>query len=167
MTGGLSCALVIDELLRRNAEAPAPPTASARPTLQVAVLTCMDARIDPVALFGVRPGEVHVLRNAGAVVTDDMERSLAISQRKLGTTQVLVVAHTRCGMATFTDDEFAGELEAETGSRPQWPVHTFGDPAESVRAGVARLRQSPFLQPGAVVAGYVYDVDAGALTPIG
>ncbi len=156
---------MIDELLRRNAEAAAPQTAPARPTLQVAVLTCMDARIDPVALFGVQPGEVHVLRNAGAVVIDDMERSLAISQRKLGTTQVMVVAHTRCGMSTFTDDEFATELEALSGSRPQWPVHTFGDPAQSVRDGVARLRGSPFLQPGVVVAGYVYDVDTGELTP--
>jgi carbonic anhydrase len=126
----------------------------------------MDARIDPAALFGVRPGEAHVLRNAGAVVTDDMERSLAISQRKLGTNQVLVVAHTRCGMATFTDDEFAAELAAETGSRPQWPVHTFEDPGQSVRDGLARLRNSPFLQPGAVVAGYVYDVDTGGLTRI-
>ncbi len=158
---------MIDELLRRNAAAAAPPSAAARPTLQVAVLTCMDARIDPVALFGVRPGEVHVLRNAGAVVTDDMERSLTISQRKLGTTQVLVVAHTRCGMATFTDDEFVAELEADTGSRPQWPVHTFGDPAQNVRDGVDRLRGSPFLQRGTAVAGYVLDVDSGELTPVG
>jgi carbonic anhydrase len=158
---------VIDELVRRNSAAAPPDQAAARPTLQVAVLTCMDARIDPVALFGVRPGEVHVLRNAGAVVTDDVERSLAISQRKLGTTQVMVVAHTRCGMATFTDDEFATEVAAEAGSRPQWPVHTFGDPAQNVHDGLARLRQSQFLRPGAVVAGYVYDVDTGELSPIG
>ncbi len=159
--------MAIEKLVRRhNPAAVAVGELAGAPRTGVAVVTCMDARIDPAAMFGVQPGDVHVLRNAGGVVTDDVERSLAISQRKLGTTQVMVVAHTRCGMATFTDEEFVAELQDATGSRPHWPVHTFGDPAQSVRDGVARLGSSPFLNADTVVRGYVFDVVSGELTEV-
>ena len=162
-----------EELLRRyeaggghlaaaNAEGLAVP-----PALQTAVLTCMDARIDPSTLFGLRPGEVHVLRNAGGVVTDDVIRSLTISQRKLGTRDVLVVQHSGCGLATFTDDAFDDELAREVGTRPSWRAHTFHDPAVSVRRGVAQLRAAPFLHPDTRVRGFVLDIVSFDLEEVG
>jgi carbonic anhydrase len=126
----------------------------------------MDARIDVLTLFGLNVGEAHVLRNAGGVVTDDVIRSLAISQRKLGTRDVLLVQHRGCGMATFTDDQFGEELAAETGSRPSWRAHTFTDPVESVRRDLGRLRDDPFLHPDSRVRGFVLDIATFALDEV-
>ncbi|MEN3267831.1 carbonic anhydrase [Pseudonocardia sp.] len=137
------------------------------PALRTVVLTCMDSRIDVFALFGLALGEVHVLRNAGGVVTDDAVRSLSISQRKLGTRDVLVMQHSGCGLATFTDEEFSEELAVEVGMRPPWRTHAFADPAVNVRRGVARLRHDPFLLPETVVRGFVLDIESFTLTEIG
>jgi carbonic anhydrase len=109
---------------------------------------------------------VHVLRNAGGVVTDDVVRSLTISQRKLATRDVLVVQHTGCGLATFTDDEFSEELAQEVGMRPSWRTYAFEDPAVNVRRGMARLRHDPFLLPGTVVRGFVLDIEEFTLDEI-
>ncbi|HEY3263372.1 MAG TPA: carbonic anhydrase [Pseudonocardiaceae bacterium] len=150
----------IDRLLTRHLDAndPGIPELPVRPTLRVAVVTCMDCRLDLFALFGLRPGEAHVIRNAGGVITDDVIRSLAISQRRLGTREVLVLHHTACGMTTFTDDEFRGELERDTGLRPPWAVEAFVDVKEDVRQSVERIRRSPYLTHAEVVRGFVVDV---------
>src|SRR5438067_32750 len=113
---------------------------AAAPQLKVAVVTCMDARIDPARVLGLEPGDAHVIRNAGGVVTDDALRSLSISQHHLGTEEILLIQHTRCGLMTFTDEEFEDELERSTGSRPPWRSHTFTDLEETVREGVRKIR---------------------------
>jgi carbonic anhydrase len=118
------------------------------------------------ALFGLAMGEVHVLRNAGGVVTDDVVRSLTISQRKLGTREVLLVQHTGCGLATFTDDEFSEELAEDVGMRPPWRTHAFSSPALSVRRDLAQLRHDPFLLPKTVVRGFVLDIEEFTLDEI-
>jgi carbonic anhydrase len=141
-------------LAKANAEGLAVP-----PALHTAVLTCMDSRIDVFALFGLKLGEVHVLRNAGGVVTDDMIRSLTISQRKLATRDVLLMQHAGCGLATFTDDEFSEELADEVGIRPEWRTHAFRDPVVSVRRGMAQLLHDPFLLPETRVRGFVVDIE--------
>jgi carbonic anhydrase len=138
----------------------------APPSLHTLIVTCMDARIDPVALFGLKPGESHVLRNAGGIVTDDVVRSVTISQRELGTRTVYVVQHKGCGMATFTDPDFVAKLESETGAAPEWAPGSFGDPFESVRAGVARLKESPFTVQDMAVKGFVLDLDTFGLEPV-
>lgn len=130
------------------------------PTRKLAILTCMDCRIDIAAAIGLQRGDAHVLRNAGGVVTDDTIRSLAISQRKLGTREVMVVHHTDCGMQKITDEEFRAELEREAGAAPEFPIGAFADLEDSVRESVRRLRESPFLLHRDAVRGYVYDVDA-------
>ena len=161
-----------EELLRRyeaggghlaaaNAEGLAVP-----PSLETVVLTCMDSRIDVFALFGLSLGEVHVLRNAGGVVTDDVVRSLTISQRKLGTRHVLLVHHSGCGLGTFTDEEFSEELADEVGMRPPWRTHAFRDPSVNVRRGMARLRHDPFLLPGTDVRGFVLDIEEFTLDEV-
>jgi carbonic anhydrase len=129
------------------------------PALHTSVLTCMDSRIDVFALFGLEIGDVHVLRNAGGVVTDDVVRSLTISQRKLETRDILLVQHTGCGLATFTDDEFSEELAQEVGMRPQWRTYAFADPIVNVRRGIAQLRHDPFLLKDTVVRGFVLDIN--------
>jgi carbonic anhydrase len=149
---------------RRSAEAAA--GASARPVQHTVVVTCMDARINVYRLFDLAPGEVHVLRNAGGVVTDDVIRSIVISQRKLGTTDVLLVHHSGCGMATFTDDDLSAELEADTGMRPPWRPRTFADAATDVRSGIARLARNPFLRAGTPIRGFVLDIESFALTEV-
>jgi carbonic anhydrase len=126
----------------------------------------MDARIDVLTLFGAGVGEMHVLRNAGGVVTDDVIRSLTISQRKLGTRDVLLIQHTGCGLATFTDDEFCEELAEETGMRPSWRTYVFREPAQNVRRGMAQLRHDPFLHPDARVRGFVLDIETFALDEV-
>jgi carbonic anhydrase len=136
------------------------------PALRTVVLTCMDARIDVFAMFGLRLGEVHVLRNAGGVVTEDVIRSLTISQRKLDTRDVLIVQHSGCGLATFTDDAFSEELAHEVGMRPPWRTHAFRDPALSVRRDIAQLRRDPFLRPGTQVRGFVLDIGTFALQEV-
>ena len=128
------------------------------PSLQTALVTCMDSRIDVFALFGMELGEVHVLRNAGGVVTDDIIRSLTISQRKLGTRDVLLVQHAGCGLTTFTEDDFTEELAEDAGMRPAWRTMAFRDPALSVRRDMALLRRDPFLLPGTRIRGFVLDL---------
>ena len=164
--------MAFEELLRRY-EAGGGHLAAARaeglavpPALHTAVLTCMDSRIDVFALFGMALGEVHVLRNAGGVVTDDVIRSLTISQRKLQTRDVLIVQHSGCGLGTFTDDEFSEELAHEVGMRPSWRTHAFGDPVVNVRRDMAQLRHDPFLHPDTRVRGFVLDIASFALEEV-
>ncbi|HVV12362.1 carbonic anhydrase [Amycolatopsis sp.] len=139
---------------------------SAQPSMHIAILTCMDARIRVFELFGLIQGEAHILRNAGGVVTDDVLRSLALSQRKLGTTEVVIVQHTNCGLSMVTEDGFKDELEQDSGLRPTWAVEAFRDVEDSVRTSVRRARRSAFLPHTDNVRGFVYDVHTGALTEV-
>jgi carbonic anhydrase len=151
----------IDELLRRHEQGPdhgAPGVPTPVPGLHVALVTCMDARIKVFDVFGLKHGEIHILRNAGGIVTDDVIRSLAISQRKLRTREVIVMQHTSCGMMTITEDGFRDELEEDTGLRPTWAIEAFTDVENSVRQSLARVRRSPFLKLTSEVRGFVYDV---------
>ena len=159
---------LLDRSRRRGGPAAAAATAglAAAPVKRAVIVTCMDARIDPALLFDLAPGDVHVLRNAGAVVTADTCRSIAISQRKLGTRTVLLVAHTGCGLTSFTDDEFSTELELETGVRPPWRPGAFPDPATNVAAGLAALRRDPFLVPDTELRGFVLDIGTFALDEV-
>ena len=136
---------------------------AAPPALKIAIVTCMNARLHPARAFGLDLGDAHVIRNAGGVVTDDVIRSLSISQHHLGTTEVMVVHHTQCGMLTFTDEEFARALEQEAGERPTWAARTFQDLEADVRDGVERIRQSPFIPHRDNVRGFVYDVANGQI----
>ncbi|MGH3426549.1 MAG: beta-class carbonic anhydrase [Pseudonocardiaceae bacterium] len=158
----------IQDLVDRNAarSGTGPGPLPSRPSLSLALVTCMDARLDPAQLFGLKPGEAHVIRNAGGVVTDDVIRSLAVSQRRLGTTEVMLVHHTKCGMATFTDEDFWSELREATGLRPTWAVETFRDVESNVRLSVERVRRSPFLGDTTAVRGFVLDVDTGDLAEV-
>jgi carbonic anhydrase len=158
----------IQDLVDRNTarSGTGPGLLAGRPSLRIAVVACMDARIDPAQLLGLRPGEAHVIRNAGGVVTDDVIRSLAVSQRKLGTTEVMLLHHTKCGMAMFTDEDFASELQEATGLRPTWAVETFRDIESDVRQSVERVRRSPFLANTTAVRGFVVDVDTGDLAEV-
>ena len=158
-----------DDLLRNNAayaegfdkgDLPIPPAK------QVAVVTCMDARLNVHALLGLQEGDAHIIRNAGGIVTDDEIRSLAISQRLLGTEEVLVIHHTGCGMLTFSDEEFRRTLEEETGSAPEWAAGAFGDLEEDVRRSVARIRESPFVPRKDAIRGFVYEVETGRLREV-
>jgi carbonic anhydrase len=136
---------------------------SAPPRLRVAILTCMDARIDPARVLGLEPGDAHVIRNAGGIVTDDVLRSLSISQHHLGTEEIVVIQHTQCGLLTFSDEAFASDLERATGHRPSWTAGTFDDLDASVREGVRRIQQDPFIPRTQNVRGFVYDVANGRL----
>ena len=147
------------EYSRRFAGGDLPPV----PTKKVAVLTCMDARIDPSALLGLSAGDAHVIRNAGGVVSDDAIRSLAVSQVLLGTEEVVLIQHTGCGMLAYTEEELTAKLEAETGERPEWPIHTIADLEQSVRDGVAKIESSPFILRRRSVRGFVYEVETGSL----
>jgi carbonic anhydrase len=159
----------IDDLVARHntgSDQGAPTVSTPVPGLHVAVLTCMDARIKVFDVFGLKHGEVHILRNAGGVATDDMLRSLAISQRKLETREVIVMQHTSCGMMTVTEDGFKDELEQATGLRPTWAVEAFRNVEDSVRQSVERIRRSPFVQHRDAVRGFVYDVATGGITEV-
>jgi carbonic anhydrase len=136
------------------------------PGKKIAVLACMDARLNPYGLLGLEEGDAHVIRNAGGVVDDDAIRSLSISQNLLGTEEIVLVHHTDCGMLTFTDEEFAGKLEAEAGERPSWSAHAFTSPEDDVRSGIEKIRSSPFIPHTDSVRGFVYDVAAGRLTEV-
>ncbi|WP_236796370.1 carbonic anhydrase [Amycolatopsis sp. GM8] len=136
------------------------------PSMHIAILTCMDARIRVFELFGLIQGEAHILRNAGGVVTDDVLRSLALSQRKLGTREVLIVQHTSCGLSMVTEDDFKDELEKDTGLRPTWAVEAFREVKDSVRTSMRRARRSDFLPYTDNVRGFVYDVHTGELTEV-
>ena len=135
----------------------------ARPGRRLAVVACMDARIDVLRILGLRAGEAHVVRNAGGVVTDDVIRSLCLSQRLLGTREVVLVHHTGCGLQLLDEDRFLADLEAETGIRPSWPLKTFTDPYEDVAESIRRRRSSPFLPHTDHIRGFVYDVADGRL----
>lgn len=159
---------VTDELLannRRYAESHDGPL-PLPPARQVAVVACMDARLDVYSILGLAPGEAHVIRNAGGVVTDDEIRSLAISQRLLGTRSVVLVHHTDCGMLTFTDDEFRRAIQDETGIKPPWAAEAFPDLAEDVRQSKARIAASPFVPHTDDVRGFVFDVATGILEEV-
>jgi carbonic anhydrase len=137
----------------------------APPTLKVAVVTCMDCRIDPARALGLDAGEAHVIRNAGGVVTEDVIRSLSISQHRLGTEEIMVLHHTHCGMLAFADEEFAAALERETGERPGWQAGGFRDLDGDVRDSVRRVLASPFI-PHKRVRGFVFDVHTGRIREV-
>jgi carbonic anhydrase len=135
------------------------------PARKIAVLACMDARLNPYGLLGLKEGDAHVIRNAGGVVTDDEIRSLSISQRLLGTEEIVLIHHTDCGMLTFTDDEFKRSVQDDVGIKPEWAAEAFGDLDEDVRQSIARIEASPFI-PHKNVRGFVYDVHSGALREV-
>ncbi|WP_328912906.1 MULTISPECIES: beta-class carbonic anhydrase [unclassified Streptomyces] len=141
------------------------PGMDARPVLQVAVVACMDARLDLHKALGLELGDCHTIRNAGGVVTDDTIRSLAISQRALGTRSVVLIHHTNCGLQSITE-EFRNDLEREVGQRPTWAVESFTDIDQDVRQSMARVRTSPFLAHTDDVRGFVFDVHTGLLREI-
>jgi carbonic anhydrase len=136
------------------------------PARHVAVVACMDARLNVYAVLGLNEGEAHVIRNAGGVVTDDQIRSLAISQRLLGTREIILIHHTDCGMLTFTDDQFKRSIQDETGIKPPWSVEAFPDLDEDVRQSIARIKASPFIPHTDAVRGFVFDVATGKLNEV-
>jgi carbonic anhydrase len=136
------------------------------PAKGLAVVACMDARLDVHKLLGIEEGDAHVIRNAGGVITDDEIRSLAISQRLLGTSEIMLIHHTGCGMLTFTDDEFRAQLEADTGVRPEWAPESFPDLEGDVRQSIARIQASPFIPNKDAVRGFVYEVESGRLREV-
>jgi carbonic anhydrase len=136
------------------------------PARKVAVLACMDARLVPSRILGLKEGDAHVLRNAGGVVTDDAIRSLAISQRLLGTQEIVLLHHTDCGMLTLSDDEFKRSIQDETGIKPAWATEAFGDLEEDVRQSIARIEASPFIPNKDSVRGFVYDVHSGEVREV-
>jgi carbonic anhydrase len=158
-----------DELLARNTayvETFASGGRPAPPAKKVAILACMDARLDPAQILGLEAGDAHVIRNAGGAVTDDAIRSLAISQHLLGTEEIVLIQHTDCGMQKFSDDEIAERLEQHAGEPPPFRAHTFKDLEQNLRESVSALENSPFLLRTDAVRGFVYDVDSGRLTEI-
>jgi carbonic anhydrase len=158
-----------DELLR-NAEAYAASFDKSGlplpPARKVAVLVCMDARLNPYGLLGLTEGDAHVISNAGGVVTDDEIRSLAISQRLLGTEEIILIHHTDCGMLTFSDDQFHRAVQDDVGIKPGWAVETFSDLDEDLRQSIARIQASPFIPRKDNVRGFVYDVHDGSLREV-
>ena len=160
---------ITDELLKNNeayvssfdkGDLPLPPAK------KVAVLACMDARLNPYGALGLEEGDAHVIRNAGGVVTDDEIRSLAISQRLLGTEEIILIHHTDCGMLTFTDDDFKRSIQDDTGIKPEWAAEAFPDLDEDVRQSVARIKASPFIPKKDSVRGFVYEVETGKLREV-
>jgi carbonic anhydrase len=158
-----------DELLANNAayveafdkgHLPMPPGQS------VAVVACMDARLDPARALGLEEGDAHVIRNAGGVVTDDVIRSLTISQRLLGTAEIILIHHTDCGMLTFSDDDVKQQIEEDTGIRPAFALEAFSDLERDVRQSFARIQASPFIPHKDAVRGFIYDVGTGALREV-
>jgi carbonic anhydrase len=160
---------VIDELVR-NADAytesfdrgdlPLPPAK------RVAVVACMDARLNPYGLLGLNEGDAHVIRNAGGVITDDEIRSLTISQRLLGTQEIMLIHHTDCGMLTFGDDDFRRQVQEDTGVKPEWAAEAFNDLEADVRQSIARIKASPFIPSKQNIRGFVYDVQTGRLSEV-
>jgi carbonic anhydrase len=160
---------VIDELVANNGQfADGLPAQhlDVKPRRQLAVVTCMDSRIDVFAALGLGDGEAHILRNAGGVITDDVIRSLSISQRRLGTREVMLIHHTNCGMQTLTDDGFRAELQEATGVAPAFAIESFTDVEAAVRQSILRVRRSDFLLHRDGVRGFVYDVDTHRLSEI-
>ena len=159
---------VTDELLENNkayaasfgGELPLPPAR------HIAIVACMDARLDVYRVLGLQEGDAHVIRNAGGVVTDDEIRSLAISQRLLGTKEIVLIHHTDCGMLTFTDEAFTAQLLEDTGVAPDWAPEAFDDLDADVRKSIARIQDSPFIPETSAVRGFVFDVATGALREV-
>ncbi|HEU5156416.1 MAG TPA: carbonic anhydrase [Streptosporangiaceae bacterium] len=160
---------VTDELLQNaqsyaasfdKGDLPMPPGRS------IAVVACMDARLNVYGLLGLSEGDAHVIRNAGGVITADEIRSLAISQRLLGTQEIMLIHHTDCGMLTFTDDEFRAQVLADTGVKPEWAAEAFPDLEQDVRQSIARIKASPFIPRKDSVRGFVYDVGSGSLSEV-
>ena len=159
----------IDQLLENNerysesfegGDLPIPPAK------KIAIVTCMDARLSPYVMLGLHEGDAHVIRNAGGVVTDDEIRSLAISQRLLGTEEIMLIHHTDCGMLTFSDDDFRAQIQQDTGVKPQWAAEAFADLHEDVRQSMARVKASPFIPHKDSVRGFVYEVETGRLREV-
>jgi carbonic anhydrase len=166
---GFRSVTVIDELIAHNQAFARPLTAAhvdVRPRRGVAIVTCMDARLDVFAALGLQVGDAHVLRNAGGVVTDDVIRSLAVSQRRLGTRAVMLIHHTNCGMQSLTDDGFRAELQEATGVAPAFAIESFTDAEADVRQSIERVRRSPFVPHRDDVRGFVYDVDSHRLREV-
>ena len=136
------------------------------PARKVAVVACMDARLNPSYVLGLEEGDAHVIRNAGGVITDDEIRSLAISQRLLGTEEIILIHHTDCGMLTFQDDDFRRQIQDEVGIKPQWASESFADLEEDVRQSKARIEASPFVPRKDSIRGFIYDVDTGRLEEV-
>ncbi len=136
------------------------------PAKKVAVIACMDARLNVYGALGLQEGDAHVIRNAGGVVTDDEIRSLAISQRLLGTEEIILIHHTGCGMLTFNDAEFKAAIQEETGIKPQWAAEAFSDLEDDVRQSIARIKASPFIPHKDSVRGFVYEVETGRLREV-
>ena len=161
---------VTEALVSRNAaystEVLARGGLAAKGTQKVAVVACMDSRVDVFAALGLTPGDAHVIRNAGGIVTEDTIRSLAISQRLLGTEEIILIHHTDCGMLSFTDEELCSALEADTGARPTWAPGAFTDLAGSVRQSIARIKTSPFVPRTDAVRGFVLDLATGRLAEV-
>jgi carbonic anhydrase len=159
---------IADELVENNGAYATQyvPDRPLPPRRKLAVVTCMDSRLDTFAMLGLEIGDAHVLRNAGGVVTDDTIRSLTISQRKLGTREIILIHHTDCGMLTFTDDEIRAELLDETGLKPTWSPESFIDLDADLGQSMERLRRSPFLVDATQVRGFVFDVHTGLLREV-
>ncbi len=157
-----------DEYLQNNARFAATFTGPLplAPVKQVAVVACMDARLNLYSLLGMADGEAHVIRNAGGVVTEDVIRSLTISQRLLGTREIVLIHHTDCGMMTFTDEEFKAGVQRDTGVKPTWSTEAFSDLAENVQQSIARIATSPFVPHKKSVRGFVFDVVSGRLEEV-
>jgi carbonic anhydrase len=158
-----------DELLRNNeryansfekSDLPMPPAK------QIAIVTCMDARLSPYVMLGLSEGDAHVIRNAGGVITDDEIRSLVISQRLLGTREVMLIHHTDCGMLTFSDDEVKGQIQEEVGIKPLFALESFTDLEEDVRQSIRRIETSPFIPHKDSVRGFIYEVETGRLREV-
>ncbi|MGH3393615.1 MAG: beta-class carbonic anhydrase [Streptosporangiaceae bacterium] len=136
------------------------------PSARVAVIACMDARLNVYDILGLDLGEAHVIRNAGGVVTDDEIRSLAISQRLLGTREIVLIHHTDCGMLTFTDDDFKASIQQDTGIKPPWAAESFADLDADVRQNIGRIKASPFVPHADAIRGFVFDVATGRLNEV-
>jgi carbonic anhydrase len=158
-----------DDMLKNNeafaqafdkADLPIPPAK------KVAVVACMDARVNPYPILGLELGDAHVIRNAGGVITDDEIRSLAISQRLLGTEEIILIHHTDCGMLTFNDEDFKRQIQDDTGVKPPWSAEAFTDLEEDVRQSIQRIKTSPFIPNKDSVRGFVYDVHTGRLDEV-
>ena len=160
---------VTDELLKKNEEYAASfdkGDLGVPPARELAVVACMDARLHVAKILGLEEGDAHIIRNAGWVVTDDEIRSLAISQRLLGTKEIIVMHHTDCGMLTFTDDEFRRQIQDDTGIKPAWAAEAFSDLDEDVRQSIARIKASPFIPHKDQVRGLVYEVESGCVREV-
>jgi carbonic anhydrase len=136
------------------------------PGRRIAIVACMDARLNPYGLLGLSEGDAHIIRNAGGAVTPDVIRSLAISQRLLGTEEIVLIHHTDCGMLTFSDDDFRNAVEKDTGIRPEWPAQSFSDLDTGLRQSIARIKASPFIPHTDSVRGFAYEVESGKLREV-